>query len=191
MATVRLRIDDFEDGVVPAICAGSGAPADRNYVVRASSRAPGWVWLALLGGPGGLLLALLLSGVFRKSTSGYLPYRDAYQDRMRARIRTAGAVGVAGVGVAIAGFALLGGTWGGLGLVFFVGGLLAASIGAFFWFNPPGSVGVTLDATTRWVELDNASPAFVQAYEQPEARRRAARRAAAAAAAQDSELQER
>lgn len=170
MATVRLRIDDFEDGVVPAICAGSGAPADRNYVVRASSRAPGWVWLALLGGPGGLLLALLLSGVFRKATSGYLPYDDGYQDRMRARIRTAGAV---------AGFALLGGTWGGLALVFFVGGLLTASVGAFFWFNPPGSVGATLDSTVRWVELDNASPAFVRAYEEQEARRRAARRAEA------------
>jgi hypothetical protein len=179
MATVRLRIDDFEDGVVPAICAGSGAPADRNYVVRASSRAPGWVWLALLGGPGGLLLALLLSGVFRKSTSGYLPYDDAYQDRMRARIRMAGAVAGAGAVAAVAGFALLDGTWGGLGLLFFVGGLLTASVGAFFWFNPPGSVGATLDSTVRWVELDNASPAFVRAYEAQEARRRAARRAAA------------
>jgi len=180
MATVRLRIDDFEDGVLPGICAGSGAPADRNYVVRATSRAPGWVWLALLAGPGGLLLVLLLSAVFRKSTTGYLPYDDAYQDRMRSRIRVAGVVAVAGVAAAVAGFAL-GGSYRGLGFLFFVGGLLAASVGAFLWFNPPGSVGLTLDSTVRWVELDNASPAFVRAYEDQEARRRAARRAEAQA----------
>jgi hypothetical protein len=179
MATVRIRIDDFEDGVLPAICAATGAPADRNYEVRATSRASGWVWLALLAGPGGILVALLFSGVFRKSTSGYLPYLDAYQDRMRSRIRIAAVGAGAGVAAALGGFALLGGTWGGLGLLFFVGGLLAASLGAFFWFNPPGSVGATLDSTVRWVELDNASPAFVRAYEGQEAHRRAARRAEA------------
>ena len=48
MATVRLRTDDFEDGVVPGLCAGTGGPADRSDVVRATSRAPGWV----LGRPG-------------------------------------------------------------------------------------------------------------------------------------------
>lgn len=179
MATVRLRIDDFEDGVLPGLCAGTGVTADRNYVVRATSRAPGWVWLALLAGPGGVLLVLLLSGVFRKSTTGYLPYADAYQDRMRSGIRVAGGLAGAGAAAAVAGSALLGGPYRGLGFFFLVGGLLAASVGVFLWFNPHGSVGLTLDSTVRWVELDNASPAFVRAYEEQEARRRAARRAEA------------
>jgi hypothetical protein len=45
------------------------------------------------------------------------------------------------------------------------------------WSNPPGALGLKLDSTGRWIEVDNASPAFTFAYEQQEARRRAARRA--------------
>ena len=178
MASVRIRIDDFEDGVVPGVCAGTGAPGARLYHVSASSRTPGWAWLGLLAGPAGIVFVFLAGAFLRKTAKGYLPYVDEHQDRMRRRIRVSGGVAAAGVALAVVsllplrtvGFATL----GTAGVV--VGGL-ALVIGLFLWANPPGSVGITLDSTGRWVEVDSASPAFTLAYEQQEARRRAARRA--------------
>lgn len=175
---MRIRIDDFEDGVVPGVCAGTGAPGARLYHVSASSRTPGWAWLGLFAGPAGIVFVFLAAVFLRKTAEGYLPYVDQHQDRMRRRIRVSAGVAAGGFALAVVsllplrtvGFATL----GYLGVA--LGGL-ALVAGLFLWANPPGSVGLTLDSTGRWVEVDNASPAFAVAYEQQEARRRAARRA--------------
>jgi hypothetical protein len=57
MAAVRIRIDDFEDGSVPLVCASSGASGARLYQADISSKSPGWMWLLVLGGPMGLAAA--------------------------------------------------------------------------------------------------------------------------------------
>jgi hypothetical protein len=180
MASIRVRIEDFEDGVYPDVCASSGATGGtRLYRADISSRV-GWVWLLLLGGPVGLLAAIVLSVVLRKTAKGYLSYTDAVQRRIRRRSQRMLWGVVASLAV-VAGSLLLStaGTsaYRGLAVAGFAGGVLGVVVFAFFWSNPPGSVGGALDSTGRWIDLDPVSTRFADAYEQQEARRRAARRA--------------
>ena len=182
MASVRVRIDDFEDGVLPLVCAGSGVPSERRWKVEATSRTPGWVWLFLLAFPWGLLAILVLSAALRKRTPGFVPYTDAHQAAVQGRVRTAAWFAVSGMALVVGGVALL--TQPGfrpLGAVVAAGAAFVTAFSYFLWLNPPGSAGLTLDRTGRWVELDPVAPAFARAYEEQEARRRAARRAEAEA----------
>ena len=183
MASVRVRVEDFEDGVLPLVCVATGAPSDRLYKVEATSRAPGWVWLFLLGFPWGLFLIPLVAGATRKRTWGFVPYTDAHQTVVSRRVRMAAWCAVSGAAALVLGFLLLlQQGYGVLGFGFAVVGGVAALVGGFLGLNPPGSAGLTLDRTGRWVELDPVSPAFARAYEDQEARRRAARRAESASA---------
>jgi hypothetical protein len=182
-SSVRVRIDDFEDGVLPLVCVSTGAPAEHRYRVSATSKTSGAVWLALLAGPVGLVLAVALSSILRRRTEGLLPYTDEQQLRILGRVRTAAWGAVAALGVAVGGFLLMARTEGGfagLGLLLCALALVVAAFAGFLWLNPPGSAGATIDSTGRWVELDPVAPAFARAYEEQEARRRAARRAEAA-----------
>jgi hypothetical protein len=178
MAAGRIRIDDFEDGVLPGVCAGTGAPASRLYQVNATSRMPGWLWLAVFAGPAGILFLALGGSFLRKTARGCLPYADGHQAAMRRRIRGWGLMAAAGLVVAVLALVIRSNVgFANLALLLGAAGLVALLLGLFLWANPPGAVGLTLDSTGRWVELDNVSPAFAAAYEQQEARRRAARRA--------------
>ena len=177
MASVRIRIDDFEDGVLPGVCAGTGAPGARLYHVTASSRTPGWAWLALFAGPAGFVFLLLAGSFLRKTAQGYLPYSEHHQARMLHRIRTSAAVAAGGLVLLVLSlFVRTGIGFGNLGIAGFVVGGITVTLGVFLWANPPGSVGLTLDGTGRWIEVDTCSNGFAFAYEQQEARRRAARR---------------
>ena len=179
MAGVRVRIDDFEDGLLPDVCASSGAPGARLYWITVSSKTPAWLWLGVFGGPAGIVAALVLSSVLRKSASGYVPYTAETHARLqRARRRATWGV-LQGLGAVVAAVALA-----ALGPPSFhlvasavgVAGLVAVVVFAFLYANPPGSVGGHLDSTSRWVELDPVSTRFAAAYEAQEAERRAARR---------------
>jgi hypothetical protein len=177
---VRVRIEDFEDGVLPLVCASTGAPADARYGVRATGPSPGWVWLFLLGGPIGWLLAFGLAGTVRSSsTLGMVPFTDAHQDALQARIRRLAWTTVGGVALLVAGLAL-GGTSGEafspLALLFVAVGFALALVAGFLWLHPPGSVKATIEGNGRWVVLTPVAAAFVEGYEAQEARRRQARR---------------
>lgn len=179
MASVRIRIDDFEDGVLPEVCASSGAPSERLYKTDISSRTPGWVWLCVLGGPFGIALALVLAAVLRKTAHGYLPSTDEVQARLQVRSRLGARCFVASIALLVVGL-LLATTaegFGPLGAVIMGVAAVSALVAAFLFSNVPGSVGGHLDSTSRWVELEPVSPWFVAAYDAQESARRAERRA--------------
>ena len=186
MARVRVRIEDFEDGVLPDVCVSSGAPADGRSASSISTRTSGWLWLFVFAGPFGIVGALVLASVLRKTAHGRLPYARAVQDRLAERMRTYAWFAVSSIGLFAGGLALAQADgFGPVGTVVMFG---AAFVGAFFvflWSNPPGSVGGHLDSTGRWVELDPVSPRFAAAYERQEADRRAARRAEVRGTRQD------
>jgi hypothetical protein len=81
---VRVRIEDFEDGVLPSVCVSTGARPDRLYRIG-FSRTPVWsVFVALFLFPIGLLGIPLA----RSRTTGYLPFTDEVQERMHRARRT-------------------------------------------------------------------------------------------------------
>jgi hypothetical protein len=182
VASVRVRIDDFEDGVYPDVCASSGvAGGARLYGDQATYR-PGWVWLLVFGGPPGIIAALVLSSVLRRSVPGYVPYAETTQDTLLRRQSrfvqgglVAAAVDVGSLLVAVLSDGSAYRTLSTLGLVAGAVGVVAA---VFFWANVPGAVGTHLESNGRWVVLDPVSRRFAAAYEEQEARRRRSRRAA-------------
>ena len=178
MASVRVRIDDFEDGVLPGVCASSGVPGARLCRIDASSRTPGWLLLCLLGGPFGIIAGLVLSGALRKTASGYVPYSYHVHAKLQDRLQTYAWLGVGGVAGIVGGLGLsMADGYGPLGVVLLAGGFFLAAFFGFLWSNVPGSVRATLDSTSRWVVFDPVSAAFAEAYEAQEADRRRARRA--------------
>jgi MFS family permease len=182
VASVRVRIDDFEDGVYPDVCASSGvAGGARLYGGQATYR-PGWVWLLLFGGPPGIVGALVLSAVLRRSVPGYVPYTEATQDtllRRQARfVQGAVVAGAVLVGsLVVAGLSDASG-YRTLSMLGFGAGVVGVLLAVFLWTNVPGAVGTKLESNGRWVVLDPVSARFAAAYEEQEASRRRSRRAA-------------
>ena len=188
MAKVRIRIDDFEDGLLPGICAASGADDARLYHAQIPSRAPAWVWLLVLTGPGGILLALLVAHLARKVAHGYLPYTDELQAVLRVRSRRFAQGFVGSVALFVASLVLVATGASGfrvLGMLAGGAAVLGGIVFGFLWSNVPGSVGGHLDGTGRWIELDPVSARFAEAYEWQEADRRAARRSEVIGTRQD------
>jgi hypothetical protein len=178
MAMVRIRIDDFEDGVLPPVCASSGRDGARLYASEISSKTPPWLFLLIFGGPMGIVAALVLASVLRKSANGYLPYAVEVQDRMRLRARLATRWFVGSIALLVCGLVLATAAegFGALGAVIMGIAALSAVVAAFLYSNLPGAVGGQLDSTARWIELDPVNARFAAAYEAQEAARRAARR---------------
>ena len=178
MASVRIRIDDFEDGLLPGICASSGRAGARLYKADISSRGSGWAWLLVFAGPIGIVAALLLTGALKRTAHGYLPYREEVQDviRLRSRRYAQGLVGSLALLTAAFVLTVASRDFRPLSVLLGVAGVIAAVGFAFFWANVPGSVGGHLDGTGRWIELDPVAPAFAAAYDAQEAHRRASRR---------------
>jgi len=185
MATLRVRVEDFEDGVYPDVCSSSGVEGGTRLYRADATYRPGWVWLLLLGGPPGFVVAVVLSIVLRRSVPGYVPYAPSVQAAvLRRRNRFAQGFVVA-LAVFAGSLALSMSSRGGTGLsglaaLGFVFGGLGLTITLFFWCYPPGSVGAKLQSNGRWVGLEPVSNAFAFAFEQQESRRRAARRAESA-----------
>src|SRR5689334_11445957 len=142
MASIRVRVEDFEDGVYPDVCASSGVEGGtRLYRAEATYR-PGWVWLLLLGGPFGIVVAVVLSFALRRSVPGYVPYQPTVQSTIARQRQRFAAGGLVALGV-FAGSLLLssssdGGTgFSGLAVLGFVVGGLGLTVALFFWVNPP------------------------------------------------------
>ena len=160
---MRVSIDDFEDGIVPMVCASSGRPAAGLYRIRLI-RTPMWPLLLVLLGPLGWIAIPIACYFSRTTVVGYLPFTEAAQQRMRiARrhaLQLAGLSAAVGVVLVInaAGYGqtLLG--WAGLG------SLVVAL--AFLWRagRPPGSVGGRPEPGHRWVTVTSVSAEFAAAY---------------------------
>jgi hypothetical protein len=174
---VRVRIEDFEDGVLPDVCVWSGGTPDRFY--RATfSKSPRWIWLLLFVGPFGFLFLLVASFAFQKSASGFLPYADAVQRRIRQRRREFGVAAVVAFAIAAFGWSLADSyELRALAAVLVGAGALTLLLCGFLTLNPPGLVDGRVDSTNRWVELGPVHPNFAAAYARQEESRRAGRRA--------------
>ena len=175
MARVDVRVDDFEDGALPRVCASSGAPADGLYKVEATYK-PSWPAVFIVLGPIGWLVMLVAAAGNTRRVTGLVPFADAAHQRM-VRVRWVNwrrALEVAaGTVVGVVLLALLNQTTVAI-VVAFVG--VAVTIG--FWVagsRPPGSVGVKLARNGRSIEMVNVSDAFIAGYREQEVRRRAVR----------------
>jgi hypothetical protein len=176
---VRVRIEDFEDGVLPMTCVGSGAPADRLYQLRANGSGPGWIWLALLAGPAGILVALLLSSAMRTSAHGWLPFNDGFHRSVMARVHRHGRYALGGLALLVAGLVVVVAaprTFAPLGLLVLLLGLSIGIVTGYLWSNPPGYVRATVESGGRGVILTPVSDEFADAWWSQEARRQEARR---------------
>ena len=160
MAAVRVL------GNLPLVCAKTGEPADFLVTVRKTvgGGIPPWVWFLLFLGPVGIA-ALLLAAAFapaQEYLTVRIPETDAslkgerQLERWRLAALGAGVVvpllGLFGVGV----FPLL---WLAAGVAFF---LAAGALTVVLWRQ---SVGVSIDASRRWITLANVHPAFVAALQ--------------------------
>ena len=144
------------------------------------------MWLLVLAGPAGILLALLVAQFARSVAHGYVPYTDDVQAVLRARSRRYGLAVISCAALTVTMLVLLAtdglgvGPVGGfraLGTLLCGAAVLGGIVFAFLWSNVPGSVGGHLDSTGRWIELDPVSTRFAEAYGAQEADRRTARRA--------------
>jgi hypothetical protein len=169
-----VRVGDFEDGVLSMVCCSSGRTADDFYSVR-FTRTPGWaVFLAIVAFPWGLI-AVPFS---RLAVSGFLPFTDESQARMREARR-----------VSLQRLALLGGltvfgTWviwlvdRDIALIVLVIGLVGCGVLGLMAGRPRGSIGGRPESNGRWVVLTDVAPEFADAYASKLAVERADRRAA-------------
>ena len=173
MASIRVRVGDFEDGILPMVCCSSGRTADDLYSVR-FTRTPGWaVFLAFIAFPWGLI-AVPFS---RLTVSGFLPFTEDSQTRMRKTRRDS-----------LQRLALLGGltvfgTWvlwlvdHDIALIMLVVGLVGCGVLGLMAARPRGSVGGRPEANGRWVVLSDVAPEFADAYASQLATERVNRRA--------------
>ena len=168
MAVATGWIDDVVTGQVPAVCVKSGRPVDVWVRDEAEVRSPSlWLFLLVFVGPVGwiALVALLLVGVGRQRITVELPFATDELDRLkRARANRRHA----GVGVAAATVVAILGPWSGvvfgwvpgmsiLMAVAVVSVVLLAVTHLRLWSL---EVGVSLDASGRWVTLRDVSPEF-------------------------------
>ncbi len=175
MATVDVRVDDFEDGALPRICAASGVAADRPYGMRACYR-PSWPVIFILLGPLGWLIMLVVAAGTERRVDGSLPFADTAYDRTRSARRSA-LIHLGEVVVLTVGFLVLFG-WLGSGrsqVGALVVGLVVGGACAVRASQPPGSVAVKLSRNQRHVTLRDVAPEFAAAYADQEARRVARR----------------
>ena len=180
MAQVTVRVEDFEDGVFPSVCASSGVPVEKFR--RSTARyEPGWPLVFCLLGPVGVVIALVAIGALTRTVDGWMPVDPDVVDRVHRVRRVAWTTAIAITGVTVAATALLfsssAGTAATLVLVL---GLAGAGFALYRAANPPGKVKARLAPNGRTITLTRVHPEFVVDYKDQEWRRRAARRDVAA-----------
>jgi hypothetical protein len=186
MATVRVRRDDYEDGVLPHVCVATGAPAEVLVDHRSHRGLGAWGLLLLVFGPAGIVAWIVIDRVLRREAHGLLPASRAAVEASRAARQRWDVAVRAGLLAAAAGgvvAAVAEGPLATAGAVLLVAGLVVASVA---WFAPVGLQPKGMpDRDGRWIELSGVSPELARAYRaQDEARaeaRRSARRAGARA----------
>jgi hypothetical protein len=180
MASVMVFVDDAVRGSLPRICSRDGVPTTSSLRRRdeVGDRAGlGVAWLLLLAGPIGwlglLVIALSKSGRVEELTVE-LPLGDAAYGRLRTARRRRDRSVFALVAGMVIGFLLLIATR--TTLIQF--GLLVAGVVVAVGFVTliantirldRETLGVSLDASRRWVSLSNVHPQFVAACQAHEA----------------------
>ena len=187
MASVTVFVDDAVQGTLPGVCARDGISTSsslRRHDDVGGREGLGIAWLLLLAGPLGwlglLVIAVSKSGR-AEMLSVELPMCDAAYERMRAARRLRDRSVLALLGSVVLGLLSLGigdgGPLSSIGLVasgcLMVVSLVTLLTGAFRFDRE--SVGVTLDASRRWVTLSNVHPEFAAACDAQQAARRAQR----------------
>jgi hypothetical protein len=143
MARVMVPADVFIEGKFPAVCAKTGAPADRWLAVRANYL-PGWSWLLLLFG---ILPFLIVAAFATQRLTGMVPVSSRAADRLRQARLFRIAAFVAALGLAVAG-AVADQVWLWQLAVAFLFACVLTYLLEVAW-----SVGGRLDPSARWVQL--------------------------------------
>lgn len=180
MARVAVRRDDYEDGVLPQICALSGDRAEVLVEHRSAAGIGPAGLLLLVLGPVGVVALIILDRTMSVEARGLIPMsRAQLAERKGARRRCSG-VALAGLLAVAVGVGLLTSRslLGALpSAVMGLGALLA--VGG--WVMPLlTGISGRPDKTGRSVELTGVSPEFARAYRAQDERRAEARRQAAA-----------
>jgi hypothetical protein len=176
MAEVVVRVEDFEDGVVPPWCVATGE--DGGRLRRADARyEPGWPLVFLVFGPVGFVVALFAISALTRRVDGFLPLTDAAVQRLDRSRRTALTLLGGTVVVTVCGMVALfsAEAWPAM---WAVGTLGAAAIALAVWrvARPAGSVTAHLERNFRTVRLKGVHERFAVAYDAQELERRRARR---------------
>ena len=146
-------VDDAVLGLLPPVCTKKGTPTgSRLRVVEEVGRSNrlGILWLLVLAGPLGWLVLLALAS---RDTGERLAVELPLSDAAYAELGAARSL--------LTGWAQL----GTAGLVLVIGAGLATVVGTMVgeWRLGRASVGVSLDASRRWVTLDGVHPGFAGA----------------------------
>lgn len=170
MAQVTVFVDDAVLGRLPDLCAQDGVPTTSRFrIVEEVGRSNrlGILWLLLLAGPLGWIILLFLGG---RDSGEHLAVEVPYSEEAYARLvrgrrlrNAAMVVGVAGViGLLwLTAWARLGEAGIVLTFIALVAGTATLLVGE--WRMRSNLVGVSLDASRRWVTLSNLHPAFAAA----------------------------
>ena len=175
MAEAVVFVDDAVRGRLPSLCTKDGTPTTdwlRVHEGVGGNGGPGIAWLLLLAGPLGWLVLLAISVLRdrREVLHVELPYSEAAYQRMvaaRRSLRIFGAVALASTGALAFGVVLR--TAPVLpGRPLFLLLVVVACVGLVMTINASrrldaASVGVSLDASRRWVTLSGVHPAFAAA----------------------------
>jgi hypothetical protein len=166
MAAVSVFVDDAVRGRLPLVCAKTGEPADLVIRVQhpVGGGAPSFAWLLLFLGPPGWLAFFLVTilGAGREYLTVRIPETDASYHREKQLEHFRLAALVAAVAVPVAGF-VLSGTMPRLWLTAGAAFLVAAV--ALHGLVARQNIGISLDASRRWVTLHGVHPKFVQAVQ--------------------------
>jgi hypothetical protein len=184
MADSTIWIDDVVTGRLPAVCVKSGRPADTWVRDEAEVSGPSlWMLLLVFLGPIGwiALVVMLVAGVGRQRITVELPFaRDALDTLKAARThRRRAGFGVAVVGLVGVLSPLGGMSFGGITLIEALVATAILAVVALAISHVRLSsleVGVSLDASGRWVTLKGVSDEFA-AMARADQRRRSDERA--------------
>lgn len=166
MAAVSVFVDDAVRGRLPLVCAKTGEPADLVIRVRhpVGSPIPIFAWLLVFLGPPGWI-ALFFVAIFGRGQE-YLtvriPETEASYKREKSLERSR--MAVFGVGIALMFYAaffpgMFPGVWLASGAA-----CLAAAIVLHVMVTLQ-NIGITLDASRRWVTLTGVHPNFVHSVQ--------------------------
>ncbi len=169
MAQATVFVDDAIRGALPPLCVKEGTPTVDRLVVRTkvgTGYGGGMAWLLLLAGPLGWL-GLLIFAMARGPAdilTVQLPFSAAANARFRSARTGCWMASLATLGLAAA--ALIGVTHETFdGRVLGVAAAVVALVALVRWVVEVQrlrecSVGISLDASRRWVTLSRVHPAF-------------------------------
>ena len=173
MAAVSVFVDDAVRGRLPLVCAKTGEPAD--LVIRIQKPVGGGLfgaaWLLVFLGPPGwaALFLVAILGPGQEYLTVRIPETHASYHREKQLERFRLAALIAGIALPLCGMLLPGNLlalWLALGAAFLVAAL------SLHLVIQRQNIGISLDASRRWVTLTGVHPNFVDAVQVQEVGRR-------------------